>query len=470
MRFSRFGYLLAVLLTSIVMGCGGGGGGSTPALPSFTVSTNAGAGGSITPSSATVRQGNTTSFTVNAEVGYVIDSVSGCGGALSDDTYTTGPINADCTVSATFALVTLDPPGDLVAQAGNARVLLNWSPVSEATGYRVYWSTTPDIHPYTAASYDGFADVSETHNSVSPLQNGVAHYFVVTATMGAAESAASAEVTATPRANALTDTGVTRCGDYAYPPGGSDNHDNDLDCEAAGATATVAGTDPNGDVVPAGQDAHFGRDVLAAAGLLLKAGGGEAGFDFTRVCNSGELAGEDSCPADPVRGLGQNEWGCTLDNHTGLMWELKVGPDATHPRDVNHTYLWYNPDPATNGGNPGTEDLPPGTPARLCADTLGGEPCNTHAFVQYINATGGICGASDWRMPTRIEYMSIVNYGRANPSYDRGFFSDITSVTFAFWTSSAYAKDDEYAWMYFGAFVTNLKRGGNHVRLVRVAD
>lgn len=76
----------------------------TPVAPvtTFTVSTSAGANGSITPAAQTVTSGNTTSFTVTPNTGYYTASASGCGGSLNGSTYTTGAITADCTVSATF--------------------------------------------------------------------------------------------------------------------------------------------------------------------------------------------------------------------------------------------------------------------------------------------------------------------------------------------------------------------------------
>ena len=65
-----------------------------------------GSGGTIYPSSQTVEHGTTASFTVVPYYGYQIDSVTGCGGHLSGTTYTTGPITADCTVTASFRLAT----------------------------------------------------------------------------------------------------------------------------------------------------------------------------------------------------------------------------------------------------------------------------------------------------------------------------------------------------------------------------
>ncbi|MHB1402299.1 MAG: InlB B-repeat-containing protein [Thiobacillus sp.] len=94
--------------------CAGANGGTTASCTAphaFTVSTTAGANGSISPSKDVV--GNTsTTFTVAPATGYAA-SVSGCGGSLSGGTYTTGPITAACTVTASFAqqTVSLTDPG-----------------------------------------------------------------------------------------------------------------------------------------------------------------------------------------------------------------------------------------------------------------------------------------------------------------------------------------------------------------------
>lgn len=116
------------------------------------------------------------------------------------------------------------------------------------------------------------------------------------------------------QAGPLNDTGIDLCG--AYPSGNT----------AAPCTPT-----------PAGQDRQYGRDAAAEAGVLYKVGGGSKGFDFTRVCNSGEHANSGACPANPALGSGANEWGCTYDNNTGLMWEVKVD-NAAHLRHQSHTY------------------------------------------------------------------------------------------------------------------------------------
>jgi hypothetical protein len=81
----------------------------------------AGPGGAITPATQTVDAGATARFTVRTpDRGYAIAAVTGCNGSLSGAIYTTAPITAACTVSASFdaitVIVTLD--GSLTAQVG----------------------------------------------------------------------------------------------------------------------------------------------------------------------------------------------------------------------------------------------------------------------------------------------------------------------------------------------------------------
>lgn len=68
-----------------------------------TVTPVAGSGGNIAPSTPqSVADGATVQFTVAALAGYRLVSVSGCGGSFAAGVYTTGPVGADCSVSAVF--------------------------------------------------------------------------------------------------------------------------------------------------------------------------------------------------------------------------------------------------------------------------------------------------------------------------------------------------------------------------------
>ncbi len=73
----------------------------------YTVTSSAGAGGSIDPAGPqSVSYGETTTFTVMPDTGYSINAVEGCGGTLDGNVYTTAPVTADCTVIASFVINT----------------------------------------------------------------------------------------------------------------------------------------------------------------------------------------------------------------------------------------------------------------------------------------------------------------------------------------------------------------------------
>lgn len=99
--------LVILLLIPGLLGCGGDSSSEpTEAPPSYSVQTSVGEGGNVSPTSQTVVSGSSISFTITANTGYSIDSVTGCGGTLANNTYTTGQITADCTVTASFSLNT----------------------------------------------------------------------------------------------------------------------------------------------------------------------------------------------------------------------------------------------------------------------------------------------------------------------------------------------------------------------------
>jgi len=209
------------------------------------------------------------------------------------------------------------------------------------------------------------------------------------------------------QAAGLNDTGITDCW-------------NDTGITNRGVAADN-GTHPR-------QDCRYGRDAAAAAGVLPKVGGGSKGFDFTKIANNGQ-----TLPASAPLGSGPTDWACTRDNVTGLIWEVKA---TSGLRSKDHSYTWYNSDAATNGGSAGTAS------GGTCF-TAG--RCDTEKFLQDVNATG-LCGASDWRMPSRKELVSIVDYGIAipGPTIDMNYFPNTTASDF--WSASANADYSGYAW------------------------
>jgi len=111
--------------------------------PSWTVTPVAGSGGSLSPSTPqVVADGNTIAFTVTPDPGHSIDGVSGCGGNLVGDTYTTAPVTADCTVTASFVA---DPVHTVTPIAGSGGSLSPSAPQSVPEGDTIAFTVLPDL-------------------------------------------------------------------------------------------------------------------------------------------------------------------------------------------------------------------------------------------------------------------------------------------------------------------------------------
>jgi len=86
-------------------------------------------------------------------------------------------------------------PTGISATAGNAQVVLNWSPSAGASSYTVQSSTT------SGGPYNTIATTSATSYTNTSLVNGTTYYYVVSATDGVNVSSNSIEVSATPVAS-----------------------------------------------------------------------------------------------------------------------------------------------------------------------------------------------------------------------------------------------------------------------------
>ena len=99
--------LVIFFITFFIVSCGGGGSSSqsNSSLPSptiYTLTINSGDGGTTPQSSYSVEAGNTISFEISPDDTYVIATAEGCGGQLSDKTFTSSTINANCNISITY--------------------------------------------------------------------------------------------------------------------------------------------------------------------------------------------------------------------------------------------------------------------------------------------------------------------------------------------------------------------------------
>lgn len=105
--------LISATIALLIGGCGGGSedsGTTTPPTPpvppptvtQYTASVSQVAGGKLTPASQKVDAGKSASFSVQADSGFVLDNISGCGGSLTELTYSTAAMTADCTITPAF--------------------------------------------------------------------------------------------------------------------------------------------------------------------------------------------------------------------------------------------------------------------------------------------------------------------------------------------------------------------------------
>lgn len=128
--------------------CAGSNGGSTASCSAgrgYTVTPNPGTGGTLSPSGAQVVAYNATpSFTATASSGYTLSGVSGCNGALSGSTYTTGAITADCAVNASFTLNT-SYSGGAPTGSGTVGTVISGGPTCgfASVGYQTAESVAP---------------------------------------------------------------------------------------------------------------------------------------------------------------------------------------------------------------------------------------------------------------------------------------------------------------------------------------
>lgn len=152
-------------------------------------------------------------------------------------------------------------------------------------------------------------------------------------------------------------------------------------------------------------------------------------------------------------------WPCVLDRHSGLVWEVKTRQPGLHQRD--RTFSWGQTGSELNGATSGNPDTA----------NCNAQPCNTQALIQAVNQHDW-CGAHDWRLPSREELRSLVDYRipYPGPTLNTRYFPNALGQFY--WSATPSASDRSEAWgigFSFGFDYAYPKNNRVHVRLVRDA-
>ena len=318
------------------------------------------------------------------------------------------------TASVTVEPAVPDAPVISVVWTGNGRLTLGWADVTDATSYSLFYATESIAALDDLAnleSLDGAVTVLDVTSdyTLAGLENNTPYFLVVTALTGSVESPISNELVSTPM-NPLNDTGITVSGNGT-----------------SGINATCTKAIQNGGHVP--QDCDQGRDADTTI-AANKAGTGVAAFDYTKLGSDGSAIpvqnGTWSATGTEADGT---LWSCVRDNVTGLIWEVKT-TTGTHSFNVKGT--WQN--------------------RNTLADTTN---------------TEGLCGITDWRVPSLTELLTIVNNGRQNPAFDVPRFPNGKSQSY--WTSDPISGVATNAWtvnFFAGIGNSKAKTSNFQVRLV----
>jgi hypothetical protein len=197
--------------------------------------------------------------------------------------------------------------------------------------------------------------------------------------------------------------------------------------------------------------------LLAACGASTPPAGGQAGRDAAPGADGG---GDAADPSD-AGFVDSGGDGAGAADAGGEVAGDGAGPAACpESAPASRWAEWRIPEPGAAGG-PGAQRYDLGGAGRgVVTDQVTGlvwqrQPLpGTHGWADARAACAclALAGHDDWRLPTRMELVSLVDYTRSEPAIDVAAFPDTAPVWF--WTSSLLADDSlapgaTFAWFVY---------------------
>jgi hypothetical protein len=150
-----------------------------------------------------------------------------------------------------------------------------------------------------------------------------------------------------------------------------------------------------------------------------------------------------------------DRWECVEDKKSKLTWEVKKNDGGIRDKDYSYTWLRGNDGVIKGLSNGGR--------------CKGGVKCDTYSYVRAMNEQK-LCGYSDWRLPTRKEMETLVDYNNTGneATIDKTYFPE--TVPSWYWTATENPRRDNFAWYVLfrnGIALNDLKERPKHIRLVR---
>ncbi len=415
-------------MTGVVLTVSGCGGGSTDKdTDSYTVTTTVGANGRIAPASAKVDFGDATHFTVTPDNGFQIDSISGCGGSLSGNTYTTGLINTDCMISVTFIQTNTGTTYTINVSAGINGSVIPDSKVVDA-GTTASFTLTPDSG-YQIASASGCGGNLRGNTFTTDVVNADC---TITASFILQSTGTNYTVTAIAGANGSISpsNSIVTAGDstvFVVTAANGYKIDSVMGCNGS-LLGNIYST------------SAVNTDCTVSASFVL---------DSTNVASFSKLDNAGNPLSDQSVDYSATPWACVRDEASGLLWEVKTNDGGL--RSSLFSYRWEN---SPSNPSSGTCQV--------------GHDCTIEGYIDLLN-TLTICGQDNWRLPNRGELLSLVDYGKNEPPLiDTSYFPNTAGK--AYWSAerSAFRSAGEYRIIDFinGGSRTSHSQNNLGVRLV----